>query len=80
MSRITINSNLASLQVGRRLERNTNVLRRSFERLSSGLRINRASDDAAGLAVSAGLEVDARVFSQGIRNLNDGIGMLNIAD
>ncbi|MCB0344943.1 MAG: VCBS repeat-containing protein [Bdellovibrionales bacterium] len=80
MSRITINSNLPALQVGSRLARNTDVLRRSFERLSSGLRINRASDDAAGLAVASGLAVDSRVFTQGIRNLNDGIGVLNIAD
>ncbi len=80
MSRVTINSNLAALRVGRSLASSTNSLQKSFERLSSGLRINRASDDAAGLSVAAGLDVDARVYAQGVRNFNDGISMLNIAD
>lgn len=52
----------------------------SLERLSTGLRINRASDDAAGLSVVGRLNVDRRVFTQGVRNLNDGISLLSIAD
>ncbi len=52
----------------------------NFSRLSSGLRINSAKDDPAGLAMSSALRVDTQVFSQGIRNLNDGISALNIAD
>jgi flagellin-like hook-associated protein FlgL len=51
-----------------------------YERLSSGQRINRASDDAAGLAVSESLKADTRIFTQGIRNVNDGISLLSIAD
>lgn len=50
------------------------------ERLSSGLRINRASDDAAGLAVSSALKSDVRIHTQAIRNLNDGVSALTIAD
>ncbi|MBN8550989.1 MAG: VCBS repeat-containing protein, partial [Deltaproteobacteria bacterium] len=51
-----------------------------FERLSSGQRINRAADDAAGLAIGMGLTSGARVLRQGVRNLNDGLSYLNIAD
>lgn len=80
MSRITINSNIASLNAQRRLALTTAELRSTFERLSSGLRITRARDDAAGLSISESLNVDARVFAQGIRNLNDGISLLNIAE
>lgn len=53
---------------------------RSFQRLSSGLRINRAGDDAAGLAISSLINVDRRVFDQGVRNLNDGISALNVGE
>jgi flagellin len=57
----------------------TASLQRSFERLSSGMRINRASDDAAGLAISTTLDAAGRVFNQGLRNANDGISLLNVA-
>ncbi len=80
MSSISLNSNVASLNAQRRLGRSTEELRNSFERLSSGLRLNRAKDDASGLAISASLKTDARVFNQGIRNLNDAVSLLNIAD
>lgn len=80
MSSITINSNIASLNTQRRFEQSTSSLRDSFSRLSSGLRINRASDDAAGLAVSSLLTAERRVINQGVRNLNDGISLLSIAD
>lgn len=50
----------------------------SFQRLSTGLRINRASDDAAGLAVSERLSADARIFARAIRNVNDGISAVGI--
>jgi len=79
-SGITINSNVASLATQRRLGESTDRLRESFSRLSSGLRINRARDDAAGLSISESLRADAIVFNQGVRNLNDGISMLNIAE
>lgn len=64
----------------RRLGEGSFALETSLTRLSSGLRINRASDDAAGLAIADSLNVDKRVYQQGIRNLNDGISLLNIAD
>lgn len=51
-----------------------------YTRLSSGLRINKASDDAAGLAVAADLNVKGRVYTQGIRNGNDGLSVLSVAD
>jgi flagellin-like hook-associated protein FlgL len=79
-SSITINSNLAALNAQRRLGQSTASVQQSFTRLSSGLRINKASDDAAGLAISESLNVDARVYTQGIRNLNDGISLTNIAE
>jgi flagellin-like hook-associated protein FlgL len=79
-SGITINSNLAALNAQRRLGQNTRALEQCFTSLASGLRINRASDDAAGLAVSESLNVDSQVFAQGIRNLNDGISLTNIAE
>jgi hypothetical protein len=77
---LTINSNLASLGAQRRLGKNTKALEQCYTRLSSGLRINRASDDAAGLAISESLNADTRVFAQGIRNPNDGIRLTNLAE
>ena len=60
---LTINSNLASLNAQRRLGTTTGELRQSFERLSSGLRIVRARDDAAGLAVADSLRADSKIAS-----------------
>lgn len=77
---LTIGSNISSLRVQSSLARNSADLAGTFERLSSGLRINRASDDAAGLAVSSLLGADRRVYSQGIRNLNDGLSFLSVAE
>ncbi len=77
---ITLGSNVTSLQAQRQLFQTDQRLGTVFERLSSGQRINRASDDAAGLAISESLSTDRRVFNQGVRNLNDGISLLNIAD
>jgi flagellin len=79
-SSIVIGSNIASDQVQRRLGQTSRTLTTTLERLSSGQRINRASDDAAGLAIASALDADHRVFTQGIRNLNDGLSYLNIAD
>ncbi len=77
---ISIGTNIASLKAQRELAKGTAALSKTLERLSSGLRINRASDDPAGLAVSSSLYADARVFTQAQRNLDDGISVLNIAD
>ena len=70
---LTIGSNIASLMAQRRLSQSSSTLETVFERLSSGQRINRASDDAAGLAIADSLRADARVLSQAVRNANDGI-------
>lgn len=80
VARITIGSNEASLRSQRQLSVATDALSKSTQRLSSGLRINSASDDAAGLAISDALSVRARVYGQAIRNANDGISALSIAE
>ncbi|MCB0311168.1 MAG: hypothetical protein KDD42_08025, partial [Bdellovibrionales bacterium] len=77
---ITIGSNLGSLRAQRRLADNSSALSQVFERLSTGQRINRASDDAAGLAISETLSSKSRVFNRAAKNLNDGISLLNMAD
>ncbi len=77
---LTINTNIAALNAQRRLSESTGDLRKSFERLSSGLRIVRARDDAAGLAIADTLRADSRIASVAIRNANDGISLISIAD
>ncbi len=77
---ITIGSNIASLRAQRQLSLSTDRVATSFERLSSGQRINKASDDAAGLAIAATLDSSIRIYAQGIRNINDGISLTNIAE
>jgi flagellin len=77
---ISINSNQASARAQRQLGTTSNNLGRVFERLASGSRINRASDDAAGLSIDASLRVDARVASVATRNAQDGISAVSITD
>lgn len=77
---ITIGTNIASLQAQRRLGIATNQLGKTFERLSSGQRINQASDDAAGLAIADSLRATQKVAAVAIRNANDGISTISIAD
>ncbi|HMP48606.1 MAG TPA: flagellin [Oligoflexia bacterium] len=77
---LTINTNIAALNAQRRLGASTSELRQTFERLSSGLRIIRARDDASGLAIADTLRADQRVASVAIRNANDGISLISIAD
>ncbi len=77
---VRIFNNLASINAQRHLGINNQRLAQSIERVSSGLRINSASDDAAGLAISEKMRSDIRVLQQGLRNLNDGISMLNVAE
>lgn len=62
----------------RQLGKTTDTLSSVFERLSSGMRINHASDDAAGLAISTSLAADTRVYTQGVRNIGDGVSTINI--
>lgn len=77
---VTLGTNIASLQAQRRLGLATERLSSTFEKLSSGQRINRASDDAAGLAIADSLRADQRVAGVAIRNANDGISTIAIAD
>jgi flagellin-like hook-associated protein FlgL len=77
---ITLGSNIVSLNAQRQLGRANDGLSTAFERLSSGLRINRASDDAAGLAIAQDLNTKSRIYTRGILNGNDGQSLLSIAD
>jgi len=77
---INLRTNVASFQAQRNLSESTKLLERSYERLSSGLRINKAQDDAAGLAIAEQLKSDSRVASVAIRNANDAISVIAIAD
>ena len=78
--KLTLGSNIAAFGALRALDNSTRSLAQVFERLASGQRINRASDDAAGLAIADTLRTDARLFAQASRNINDGVSMVNIMD
>lgn len=75
-----VNSNVASLNAQRSLNSATGSLGRSFQRLSSGLRINSAKDDAAGLAISNRFTSQIRGLNQAVRNTNDGISLAQTAE
>ncbi len=75
-----INSNIASLTAQRNLNTSQNSLNTSLERLSSGLRINSAKDDAAGLAISERFTSQIRGLNQAARNANDGISLAQTAE
>ena len=77
---LKIFNNPASINAQRLLAQNSERLQKSVERISSGVRINKASDDAAGLAVSEALRSDIRAMRQAMRNANDGISMINVTE
>ena len=77
---VRIFNNITSLNAQRHLGINNQRLAQSIERVSSGLRINKAGDDVAGLAISEKLRSDIRVLQQGLRNLNDGLSMINVVE
>ena len=77
---LSINTNIASLTAQRAMLNSNSALETSFERLSTGKRINSASDDAAGLAIGKDLESRVSGLNQAIRNVNDGISMVQIAE
>jgi len=77
---LRINQNIAALNAHRNLVATDNALSKSLERLSSGFRINRAADDAAGLAISEKLRAQVRGLAQAIRNAQDGISMIQTAE
>ena len=76
----TINTNVASLNAQRNLDRSGQSLATSLQRLSSGLRINSAKDDAAGLAISNRFTAQIRGLNQAVRNANDGISLSQTAE
>ncbi|KJR98154.1 MAG: flagellin, partial [Peptococcaceae bacterium BRH_c4a] len=75
-----INHNIAALNTYRQLSNNNIITSKSLEKLSSGLRINRAGDDAAGLAISEKMRGQIRGLDQAVRNSQDGISMLQTAE
>ena len=77
---VRIFNNIPSLTAQRILGVNNNRLALSVERISSGIRINKAADDAAGLAVSEGLRSDIRALRQAVRNASDGISLLSVTE
>ncbi len=75
-----INTNIMSLNSQRQLNKSQLMQNEAMERLSSGLRVNSAKDDAAGLAIATGMESQIRGINQAIRNANDGISMSQTAE
>jgi len=75
-----LNTNAASLYASKNLQSAQSKMAQSVERLSSGLRVNRAKDDAAGLGIANALTTQINGANQGIRNLNDGISMVQTAE
>ncbi len=77
---ITVNSNIASLNAQRNLSINSSSMSKTLSRLSSGKRINSASDDAAGLAISEGFKSQINGMNQAVRNANDGLSLMGVAE
>ena len=77
---LSINTNIASMTAQRSFMTSNAALETSFERLSTGNRINSSVDDAAGLAIGKELESRVSGLNQAIRNTNDGISIIQIAE
>ena len=77
---VVANTNIPSISASRILSNNRDDLEKAMERLSSGKRINSASDDAAGMAVAAKLRADVRSLNQAVRNANDAVSLVNTYD
>jgi len=77
---LSIQTNIAALSAQNALTTTNNNLQRSMERLSSGFRINRAADDAAGLAISEKMQAQIGGLNQAVRNANDGASMIQTAE
>ncbi|MEW8976769.1 MAG: flagellin [Symbiobacterium sp.] len=75
-----INTNMAALNAWRALTVNNEAMTKSLEKLSSGYRVNRAADDAAGLAVSEKMRAQIRGLNMAVRNAQDGISMIQTAE
>ena len=77
---LRINTNIAAMNARRMLGTSSDATQRSFERLSSGSRINKAGDDAAGLAISENLKAQIRGLRQAKRNASDGISLVQVTE
>ncbi len=77
---LRINTNVASLEAQKNLKAKTSEQREEYAKLSSGKRINKSADDAAGLAISTNLKAQNRGYSQARRNAGDGISMIQVAE
>ena len=77
---LRIFNNLASYSAQRLLSENNNKLSRIFSRIASGERIQQTSDDSAGMMTAEALKSDVRTLRQGVRNLNEGLSLLNVVD
>jgi flagellin len=77
---LSVNTNVMSLNSQRNLSNSTNALSTSYQRLSSGLRVNSAADDAAGLQIGSRLESQMKGLDQAARNANDGISIAQTAE
>ena len=77
---VRIFNNIPSLNAQRILGINNARLAQSVERISSGIRINKGADDAAGLAISEALRSDIRALRQAVRNANDGVSLINVTE
>jgi len=77
---LRINTNVAALNAHKNMIKNDNALSSSLERLSSGLRINKAADDAAGMSIADSLRSQSMGLGQAIKNANDGINIVQTAD
>ena len=75
-----VNTNISSVNTQRAMNSSTGKLSRTFQRLSTGLRINNARDDAAGLAISTRFTAQVRGLSQAVRNTNDGISLVQTVE
>ena len=77
---VAINTNIASLLAQESSRKVNNELEKAMERLSSGLRINSAGDDAAGLAIASRMEAQGRGLQAAIKNASDGISLTQVAE
>jgi flagellin len=77
---LTVNTNIPSLNAQRNVGKNNSALSKSLERLSSGLRINKAADDAAGLAIATKFDAQVQGLNQAVRNANNAVSLVQTAE
>jgi flagellin len=80
VSPLAINTNISSMMTQRSLTVTGRALSTSIERLSSGMKINEAADDAAGIAVAEGLRAQTRGFEQALENANDAMSIISTTE